>query len=189
MRDAQASIKIVALLVENEKMKLHTAAGIASRYTTGPSPEATTRRLVKRFKVATHEYLKTRAENKNDTETEIADAATEGLPTAEAARRVVVERLRGPLAEEGPAEDYLVVFKAIRDLTDIVHEMVRKESKFGPITDSYLKAIDGIEETGGLIVVEFLKDHMVRIKLNLEMVMIYIEMPKFFDALIDGKSA
>ncbi len=43
-------------------MKLHTAARIASRYTTGASADAITRRIVKGIKTTLREYYKTRAE-------------------------------------------------------------------------------------------------------------------------------
>ena len=62
MRDTLALIKTLKLLVKNKKMKLHTAARIASRYTTGASPEAITRRIVKGIKTILREYYKTRAE-------------------------------------------------------------------------------------------------------------------------------
>jgi hypothetical protein len=62
MRDTLALIKTLKLLVKNKKMKLHTAARIASRYTTGASPEAITRRIVKGIKTTLREYYKTRAE-------------------------------------------------------------------------------------------------------------------------------
>jgi hypothetical protein len=55
-------IKTAKLLARNKEMKLHTAAKKASCYTTGASPEANTRRLVKRFKIAVHKYLKTRGD-------------------------------------------------------------------------------------------------------------------------------
>jgi len=50
MRDTLALIKTLKLLVKNKKMKLHTAARIASPYTTGASPDAITRRIVKGIK-------------------------------------------------------------------------------------------------------------------------------------------
>jgi hypothetical protein len=60
MRDVPALIKMAALLAKNKKMKLYTAAKKASRYTTGASTEAITRRLVKGFKRAVHKYFETR---------------------------------------------------------------------------------------------------------------------------------
>jgi hypothetical protein len=62
MRDTLALIKTLKLLVKNKKMKLHTAARIASRYTTGASADAITRRIVKGIKTTLREYYKTRAE-------------------------------------------------------------------------------------------------------------------------------
>jgi len=59
-RDKLALIKMGRLLAKNKKMKLHTAASRASRHTTGASPDAIARRLVKRFEIAVYKYFKSR---------------------------------------------------------------------------------------------------------------------------------
>jgi hypothetical protein len=59
-RNKLALIKMGRLLAKNKKMKLHTAAGRASRHTTGASPDAIARRLVKHFEIVVYKYFKTR---------------------------------------------------------------------------------------------------------------------------------
>jgi hypothetical protein len=49
--DMPALTKMAVLLAKNKEMKIHTAARIAARYTTGACPNSIARRLVKRFKV------------------------------------------------------------------------------------------------------------------------------------------
>jgi hypothetical protein len=47
--DTPAVIKMAALLIHDREMAIHTAARIASRYTTGSCPDSTARRLKKRL--------------------------------------------------------------------------------------------------------------------------------------------
>jgi uncharacterized protein YoaH (UPF0181 family) len=60
MRDALALSKMATWLAQKKQMKLHTAARLASRYTTGPCTDSIVRRLVKNFRKAVHQYLRTR---------------------------------------------------------------------------------------------------------------------------------
>jgi hypothetical protein len=55
--DTPALTKMTALLAKNEEMKIHTAAHIAARYTTGACANSIARRLVKRLPVAVSEFL------------------------------------------------------------------------------------------------------------------------------------
>jgi hypothetical protein len=50
--DTPALTKMTVLLAKDKEMKIHTAARIAARYTTGASADSIARRLVKRFPVS-----------------------------------------------------------------------------------------------------------------------------------------
>ena len=54
--DTPALTKMTALLAKNKEMKIHTAAHIAARYTTGACANSIARRLVIHFKAAASEY-------------------------------------------------------------------------------------------------------------------------------------
>ena len=54
--DTPALTKMTALLAKNKEMKIHTAAYIAARYTTGACANSIARRLVIHFKAAASEY-------------------------------------------------------------------------------------------------------------------------------------
>jgi hypothetical protein len=58
--DTPALTKMTVLLAKNTEMKIHTAAYIAARYTTGACANSIARRLVKRFPVAASEFYITR---------------------------------------------------------------------------------------------------------------------------------
>jgi hypothetical protein len=62
LMDTPALTKMTVLLAKNEEMKIHTAARIAARYTTGACPDSIARRLVKRFPVAVSEFFITSME-------------------------------------------------------------------------------------------------------------------------------
>jgi hypothetical protein len=55
--DTPALTKMTVLLAKNKEMKIHTAAHIAARYTTGACPNSIARRLVKRFPVAVSKFF------------------------------------------------------------------------------------------------------------------------------------
>ena len=65
LMDTPALTKMTVLLAKNEEMKIHTAARIAARYTTGACANSIARRLVKRFPVAVSEFFITSVE-RND---------------------------------------------------------------------------------------------------------------------------
>jgi hypothetical protein len=55
--DTPALTKMTVLLAKNKEMKIHTAARIAARYTTGACANSIARRLVKHFPVAASEIM------------------------------------------------------------------------------------------------------------------------------------
>jgi hypothetical protein len=55
--DMPAMTKMAVLLAKNKEMKIHTAAHIAARYTTGACANSIVRRLVKHFPVAASEIM------------------------------------------------------------------------------------------------------------------------------------
>jgi hypothetical protein len=60
--DTPALTKMTVQLAKNEEMKIHTAARIAARYTSGACPSSIARRLVKHFPVAVSEFYITNEE-------------------------------------------------------------------------------------------------------------------------------
>ena len=55
--DTPALTKMTVLLAKNKEMKIHTAAHVAARYTTGACANSIARRLVKHFPVAASEIM------------------------------------------------------------------------------------------------------------------------------------
>jgi hypothetical protein len=55
--DTPALTKMAVLLAKNKEMKIHTAAHIAARYTTGACANSIARRLVKHFRMAASEIM------------------------------------------------------------------------------------------------------------------------------------
>jgi hypothetical protein len=177
MRDTLALIKTLKLLVKNKKMKLHTAARIASRYTTGASADAITRRIVKGIKTTLREYYKTRAE-KDDRH----------------------------LVEDGftPSDAEIIILREtvdiLKEIADFLEETSNpREAGFSrgataAVTRRWrrnARKIDKISQRGEKEIKQYALEGSLRQRssriisdLEFEIDMIRIVRPKFFDALI-----
>ena len=182
MRDTLALIKTLKLLVKNKKMKLHTAARIASRYTTGASADAITRRIVKGIKTTLREYSKTRAEK--DDRHLVEDGFT--LSDAE----IIILRETVDILKE--IADFL-------EETSNPREAGFSRGATAAVTRRWrrnVRKIDKICQRGEKEIKQYALEVSLRQRssrvisdLEFEIDMIRIARPKFFDALINKVSS
>jgi hypothetical protein len=164
-RDALAVVKMAKLLAQNKKMTLHGAAAEASRYTTGASPPATTRRLVKRFKTAVHKYFKTRAE-KDDSHLDPVLSYSDTVIFAEATK-ILCEFGSGTF---GYCDDNLAIERA--RATRVAHQLIKIYQRLGDKIDR--KTAQQISQQ---------QWSLKKISnLDFELDMVRINRPNFFDA-------
>ena len=190
MRDTLALIKTLKLLVKNKKMKLHTAARIASRYTTGASADAITRRIVKGIKTILREYYKTRAEK--DDRHLVEDGFT--LSDAE----IIILRETVDILKE-------IADLREKEIADLLEETSNpREAGFSrgataAVTRRWrrnVRKIDKISQRGEKEIKQYAFEGSLRQRssrvisdLEFEIDMIRIVRPKFFDALINKVSS
>jgi hypothetical protein len=188
MRDTLALIKTLKLLVKNKKMKLHTAARIASPYTTGASPDAITRRIVKGIKTTLHEYSKTRAEK--DDRHLVEDGFTPSHSD------VIILKETIDILEEIP--------DLLEEMADLLEETSNpREAGFSRGATAAVirrwrrnaRKLDKISQRGEKEIKQYALEGSLRQRssrvisdLEFEIDMLRIRRPKFFDALINKVS-